>query len=406
MPYTNPTWWCDHPRGPTFQEAGEEPLLRTLDGKPFREQYSANDGWTICFWHPAVRAANRRTVRQFTDEYPADILFQDQCGARGWKYDLNPASPQPYAYAEGMLSMVDEDCRTRPLSTEDGWDRVVNAEVQLCGFTFALGPGRRQPPRPEMKTVYDPGTWELYPLAQILAHDKAAMLHHDLGKFVTDRPALAWTLGLGFAMSYHVRATALDEAGPREWLRWLDRIQKSVCARYVGEPVAAFEHRQGGGTPADDGVIRAAYGPVRLAANLGPLPRSEAGRELPGWGFCAAAPGMAAGNLRSLAGADFGEEGVSFVAEGDARRADVWVYASPGDDAAAELPEGMLGPVSVTVDGQAPARAGVVSGAVRFRLPAEDAGAGQAAGAPAGRPKRLWHARVTAGPADAPSGGG
>jgi hypothetical protein len=76
-----------------------------------------------------VKAANRLTRRQFTDEYPVDILLQDQCGARTWKYDLNPASPTPYAYTEGMLSMIEEDARLVPLSTEDGFDRVVNAEV-------------------------------------------------------------------------------------------------------------------------------------------------------------------------------------------------------------------------------------------------------------------------------------
>jgi hypothetical protein len=81
-------------------------------------------------WHPAVRAANVETLRQFTRDYPVDILFQDQCGARGWSYDLNPASPSPLAYAEGMLSLVDEQSAMKPLSTEDGWDRVVNAEVK------------------------------------------------------------------------------------------------------------------------------------------------------------------------------------------------------------------------------------------------------------------------------------
>ena len=93
MPYTNPTWWCDHPRGPTFLREGEAPLLRRLDGSLSYELYGANDGYTVCHWHPAVQTANRLTVRQFTADYPIDVLFQDQCGARDWQYDTNPASP-------------------------------------------------------------------------------------------------------------------------------------------------------------------------------------------------------------------------------------------------------------------------------------------------------------------------
>ena len=139
--------------------------------------------------------------RQFAEDYPVDILFQDQVGARTWVYDRNPASPTPYAYAEGLLSQADEDARVRPLATEDGYDRVLNAEVQLCGFTFALVPGPNPSWARSFKSRYPATTWEIFPVAQVLAHEKAAMLHHDLGKFVSDRVTLSWTLGLGFAMS-------------------------------------------------------------------------------------------------------------------------------------------------------------------------------------------------------------
>ncbi|MCX7048481.1 MAG: hypothetical protein NTX50_23730 [Candidatus Sumerlaeota bacterium] len=393
MPYTNPTWWCDHPRGPTFERAGEAPLLIKLDGKTSHERYGNNDGWTICYWHPAVRAANTQTLRQFTDEYPVDILFQDQCGARGWAYDLNPASPTPLAYIEGMLSLVEEECAVKPLSTEDGWDRVVNAEAQLCGFTFALGPGRKAAFAPELKTIYHPSTWQLYPFAQQVAHDKCAMLHHDLGKFVSDRPSLSWTLGLGFAMSCRINARALNEAGPREWIRWVDRIQKSVCARYVGEPVAAFDHQQGGESSGDDGVIRAAYGPVRLVANLSPAPRREEERELAGYGFYATAPGMIAGNLRNVAGMDLGEEGIGFVTEGDAKRAEIWIYAPAGFECAVELPKGFSGEATVTFDGE-PARLVAVQGAIRLKIPASSASAAPPNAPAAKSLKRLWHAQV------------
>jgi hypothetical protein len=386
MPYTNPTWWCDHPRGPTFLREGDAPLVRTLDGKLSYERYKTNDGYTTCLWHPAVRAANRATLRQFTEDYPVDILFQDQCGARGWKYDLNPAAPTPYAYAEGMLSLIDEDSHTRQLATEDGFDRVVNAEVQLCGFTFALVPGNRPAWARPMKEIYPPETWELYPVAQIIAHDKAALLHHDLGKFVTDRTALSWTLGLGFSMSYAVPARALSETKPRHWLGWLDRIQKSVCARYTGEPVTQFKHQQGDGKD-DDGLIRATYGPVRLVANLGPTAREEAGRRLAPHGFVASAQGMVAGNLQSLAGMDFGEDGISFVTETDRGGADIWVYSPAGREVAAQLPEAMSGEVRLALDGQSGAPVRAVGDSIRFRLP-NKAGAGDV--------EFLWHARLTA----------
>ncbi len=222
MPYTNPTWWCDEPRGPTFAKAGEAPLARGLDGRPYHERYGPRSvGWTTTPWHPAVRAADRELRRQFAEDYPVDILFQDQVGARASVYDRNPASPTPYAYAEGLLSQADEDAQVGPLATEDGYDRVLNAEVQLCGFTFALVPGPNPSWARSFKSRYPATTWEIFPVAQVLAHEKVAMLHHDLGKFVSDRVVLSWTLGLGFAMSEQVPARALHEPQRLEWLRWL-----------------------------------------------------------------------------------------------------------------------------------------------------------------------------------------
>ncbi len=233
MPYTNPTWWCDHPKGPTFEREGDAPLLRNLDGKPSYERYGnpGNDGWTVCHWHPAVQRANRETVRQFSEDYPVDVLFQDQCGARGWRYDMNPVSPTPFAYTDGLLSQVAEDAAKKPLSTESGWDRVANHESQLCGMTWGIVPTEGGPSwRRLMKHEYSPRTWDIFPLAQIIAHDKCSFLHHDLGQFVTNRETLAWTLALGYGLSYHIAAPALERDGPREWLRWLDRLQKSVTS--------------------------------------------------------------------------------------------------------------------------------------------------------------------------------
>lgn len=370
-PYTNPTWWCDDPKGPTFEKEGEAPLLRNLDGSLSRERYGSNEGYTICHWHPAVRAANQRTVRQFTEEYPVDILFQDQCGARSWSYDTNPASPTPYAYIEGLLSMIAEDCQVRPLSTESGWDRVVNYESQLCGMSWSIVPSVGGPSwRTFMKHQYPPETWEIFPLAQYIAHDKAAMLYHDLGQFVTNRQVLAWTLGLGFCMSYRISAPMLKQDACLEWLRWLDCIQKSVCSRYVGKPVNAFEHsRVSAIDPEDDGILRAVYGDVEIVANLGLKERTEQNRELPPYGFYATAPGMIAANLKRLGGLDFWDDGISFVTEEKAQNTHIWVYEYPGREVCVELPNSGRSNVSLVLDEGSAIQATVKDGILRFRLP-------------------------------------
>ncbi len=171
--------------------------------------------------------------------------FRTRSGREAGSTITIAASPTPNAYIEGLLSQADEDARVRPLGTEDGYDRVLNDEVQLCGFTFALVPGGNPSWARLFKSRYPAGTWEIFPVAQVLAHDKTALLHHDLGKFVSDRRTLSWTLGLGFAMSEQVMARELHEPARLEWLRWLARIQQSIVARYVGEPVLAFEHEPG-----------------------------------------------------------------------------------------------------------------------------------------------------------------
>jgi hypothetical protein len=370
MPYTNPTWWCDHPRGPTFLREGEAPLLRRLDGSLAYERYDANDGYTVCHWHPAVRAANATTLRQFTEEFPIDVLFQDQCGARTWQYDLNPASPAVHAYADGLCSMVAEDARSRPLSTENGWDRLLNHEAQFCGLTWGIVPTEDPPAwRVMMHERFPPALWEIFPLAQILAHDKVAMVHHDLGQFVSNDEVLAWTLGLGYGLSLRVGAAELDRPRTREWLRWLARLQQSIGARYLGEAIGSFAHeRLASSGPVPRGILRATYGPVSVRANLGPEPLAETGRVLAGHGFDARAPGLVAGRFAKVGTHDFGPEGVAFVCEGTARQADFWIY-SPGDRSVAiEVPEPADGSVRVQLDGESPGEARMQAGVVPVDL--------------------------------------
>jgi hypothetical protein len=166
--------------------------------------------------------------------------------------------------------MTTEDSQKKPLSTENGWDRIVNSESQLCGLTWSIVPTQNPPTwRTFLKDRYPPQTWDIFPVAQYLAHDKLSFVHHDLGQFVTNDEVLAWTLGLGYNLSYRTSASSVDNASSRQWLLWLDRLQKSVCARYTGEPVRAFIHDRGPNpTVDDDGLLQATYGPVEIVANL------------------------------------------------------------------------------------------------------------------------------------------
>ncbi len=370
MPYTNPTWWCDHPRGPTFLREGEAPLLKNLDGSLSYELYGANDGYTVCHWHPAVQAANRLTLRQFTEVYPADLVFEDQCGARAWLYDLNPASPTPFAYSDGLVSMVAEDSQTKPLSTENGWDRIVNYESQLCGMTWAIVPTENAPDwRTFLNDRFPPETWDIFPLAQYIAHDKTSMIHHDLGQFVTDDEVLSWTLGLGYSLSYSLAATDLTQRSKREWLLWLDRLQKSVCAQYVGQPVVDFSQDRGTNLATDpNGVLRATYGPVHLVANLTSSSQSVEGFDLAPFGFCATAPGLIAARLNTLAGSGPGQNTVSFVIEDNPHDGQIWVY-SPGEQSVSiQLPRNLDGAASVRWDSGASNSTAVQNGVLSLNL--------------------------------------
>lgn len=329
-PYTNPTWWCDEPKGPSFVAVGDAPLLKNIQGEARKERYNKNVGWTVTLWHPDTQRANRKTVTQFTHDYPSDILFQDQCGARTWHYDTNPASPTPYAYSEGMIAMNDEDSRIVPLGTENGWDGILNYQTLLAGLSWGIVPTEHKPAWSRLfKSTYPAHTWEIFPVALYLAHDKVIFIHHDLGQFVTNDRVLTWTLAVGYSLSYRMSARALKVPAQREWVNWLDRLQKSLCSRYAVQPLTHFQHDRtallaAGGDPqrdSDDGTITAQYGTVRLECNLGDLPRVLGGTKLPAYGFRAQAPGLRAGVTI---------EGVGYIIEQQASTWDVWLFGASG----------------------------------------------------------------------------
>ncbi|MGC9004896.1 MAG: DUF6259 domain-containing protein, partial [bacterium] len=323
MPYTNPTWWCDDPKGPTFLKEGDAPLARDLKGEKIREVYGSNWGWAICPWHPAVREAERKIREQFTKEYPSDILFQDQIGARGWIYDMNPSSPTPYAYTQGWKNIIKEACKDVPLATEGGWDGIINEETLFCGITWSLLPTKWRPPWITLyRERYPPDSWHFYPLALFLAHDKVGFYHHDLGQFVTNNETLTWTLLLGYGLSYAVWPAGLDDERTYNWLHWLSLLQKKIAALYFGEPLKSFDILR----PAKDkkgcGVMKVVFPKIEIIANTDPEPYLISPQLIIApYGFYAKGKDVEAGIAVKWEGRDY-PEGISFLREGKKR----WLF--------------------------------------------------------------------------------
>lgn len=313
-PYTNPTWWCDHPRGPSFVAAGEAPLSIDEKGKPRYEAYGKADGWTICFWHPAVQAANRETRRQFTEDYPVDLLFQDQCGARRLAYDFNPAAPHPTAYLEGIISMVEEDSRVVPLGTEDGWDRVAREQTALCGLSWGTVPVHdvSQGQNVLAKVDLPAHLWEIEALPARLFHDTCLFYLHDLGGFAKNERVLAWCLALGYQLSYRCNAWHFrHDKKVVDWYARLHELQVKIVSKYAGRKLISFRHDRepllarkdvNPSTRDDDGVVYAEYeGGAKAIVNLGNVPRTLGAHKLAPYGYFVTVPGFEASALEGCA---------------------------------------------------------------------------------------------------------
>ena len=392
MPYSNPTLWADNPRGPTFLAAGEAPLARKTDGSLASETYFGEPGYAATPWHPGTQAANRKTIGLFTassstnypsdTHYPVDFFFEDQVGARSWQYDLNTNSPSATAYVHGLAAIAAEDSTKLPVSTENGFDRLINFHSQFCGLAWGLVPTPGAPVwRRFLTDRYDPATWSIFPLAQYLAHDKVAFTYNNLGAPVANDEVVAWTMGLGYGMTYVLYPGDLGTPATRQWLLWIDRLQKSVASRYIGQGLGAFTHNWGASS--GNGSIDATYGSVAVGANLDNTNRAVGGRTLAPHGFVATAPGLVAARMIEPGGS----QPVNFVAETNVSGGgDFWIYSQGGRTATIELPAGFNGQVSAQLDGYTPVTSPVSSNRMSVVLPA---GADPAQA-------YLWHGTVSA----------
>lgn len=324
VPYMNSTWWCGPP--------DDAVLVKDQEGRPVIELHNGQEGFAVSPWHPRVRREHAKVVRAFMTRLPCDLLFQDQVGSRIWHYDCNESSPKPDAYTQGWLAQAAHDARQVALGTEGGFDHLLNQETLLCGFAFKLAPAVDSINlTTAMRQDYPPDSWRIYPLVQRLAHDKALLLLHNLGQYAKNDEMVAWTLALGFSLAYRVHASRLAEPAVQHWLRWLDCIQRAVCARYVGAPLRDFLHRSNS--------IAASYGTDSSAA-------LKISVELqPPFDYRVNAPNLSACR--------------DYIAERLDRQTKLWIYGGAQQQVCIDLPMPLAEPAAAKLTLRRPASTGV-----------------------------------------------
>jgi len=171
MPYTNPTWWDED--SPTLDSLGLGIAACDLGGNPISECYGSNCGYVICPHDEAVRDRLAQTVDEFTIDYPADLLFEDQVADRPWFYDTNTAEPTWVSYTDGLIANAQAVSQDIGLATEGMLDVLLDTEL---GFFDSVILDKKA----GWISSWGNDNWVVFPLTMLLAHDKTAFYQHNL----------------------------------------------------------------------------------------------------------------------------------------------------------------------------------------------------------------------------------
>lgn len=255
MPYTNPTWWND---SETLRLLDKEKItVRGLQGELITEQYNRSTGWVVNPFHTNVIRRVSRTVKEFTEEIPADILFEDQVGARSWLYSSNPDMPSAVSYIQGMIEHAHRNFKKAVLFTEEGFDRLIPCEAGFCNMSTA----NYLPPDEAFDTKFGSGTWSVYPLALYLSHDKTAFFQHNLAHevFADSFAKITWNLLYGHSMN----AGRWEDAWKMQKRHYetADCVQKEIVSLLFGKPLLDYREL-------DDRVYLSRFGDTIIIGNF------------------------------------------------------------------------------------------------------------------------------------------
>jgi len=255
MPYTNPTWWDDE--SPTLDSLGTGVVVYDLAGNPFYECYGANCGYVVCPSDQRVKDRLAVTVDEFTEDYPADFLFEDQVADRPWTYDTNPAEPSYVSYTDGLLDNTRVSSQEIGLATEGMLDVLLETEM---GFFDSVMLDKKA----GWVSNWGSGNWVVYPLTMMLAHDKAVFYQHNLAveTMTHNKEMLTYNLSFGFGLNFNLtESSGMMES---DWLDICEVFQRDIASKCAGVRMSEFEYLDAGKT-----VSRSIFGDTEVIGNHG-----------------------------------------------------------------------------------------------------------------------------------------
>ena len=252
MPHTNYTWW--NAASPTLRSLAPAELSSLMvqdgQGSPRYETYgdgvSTNSGFVVSASVPSVRSRVAGFWNQWKTEAGVNALFLDQIGARPWVRDYNRQASSPLNYYDSWLSLI-ESSPGLSFTTEGGWDRLAKSMWGFFGSAVSSADTRfnasetRWGVGSPANNFFTPGTWEPYPLATWLFHDKVLFYQHNLefSNYTNNLEVLSWNALFGLMQTHQWPGTPGRPPDP-QWVDAAQAVQRTVSARQAGEPLTEF----------------------------------------------------------------------------------------------------------------------------------------------------------------------
>lgn len=244
MPYTNPTWWDG--KSPTLRTLPKEVHLLDVvvvndQGMHLEECYGCptdpHYGYVVSPYATFVQERLRRLMDDFSSLKIADILFEDQIGARAAVYDYNKAAPSPDSYLQGWVEHT-RAFEKMHLATEGGFDQLGETEVGFHGSVLLSAR------RGETTSWWGEGNWRYYPFVTQVARDRVFFYQHNLAPetFTHNKATLGWNAAMGYQLSYDLVRSQYGGGIEDEMLEVVVAFQSRVLASYAGERVQGYTH--------------------------------------------------------------------------------------------------------------------------------------------------------------------